>query len=210
METTDRELNGVIIRQRTCDKYFCLNDATILITKWKTENGKGSVLTKPEKYFSLDSTKSFIEIIKMREGVEPHIRSRGRGKLTWIHPHLFLDYLLWGNPHFKYEVYSWIMDNLIKNRIKSGDSWTKMKGVLHEHCKNKAEFSRNIAKLAQRIRELIGFEGENWSEATSAQLEMRDKLHELIADLAETLHDSQRGTSLALKTFKNKLSEVTQ
>ena len=199
MESIDRELCGIIVRQRTKDNYFALKDVIAVGNKWRFENSLEPI--KAERYFALESTKQFIEALKEIKDCEPYIRARGRGE-SWIHPHIMIDILLWVNPQFKIQVYDWLMDYLIQNRIDSGDSYVKMCGSLYAYTTQKAKFQQSIKTLSKNIREHFGV--DTWNNATQEQLKLRDELQTNIADFAKTLNNAYHGLVFACDVYASK------
>lgn len=195
MQTTDRELSGVIVRQRTCDSFFALSDIARVIAKNTPDN---VAIKRVDSYFILNSSKNFIQELDSNCG-KSYIKGRGKNT-SWVHPYIAIDILLWANPKFKIEVYQWLWDYLIENRIKSGDSYSKMCGVLYSVSRDKTNFHKNIQNLAKIIKDTIGV--DDWNQATSEQLELREYAHNMIADLAKTLHDSTKGASLGIQALK--------
>lgn len=200
MESIDRELCGVIVRQRTKDDYFALKDVIAVGNKWRLQQGIYESI-RAERYFALESTKQFISALKEIKDCEPYIRARGRGE-SWIHPHIMIDILLWVNPHFKIQVYDWIVDLLMKTRRDSGDSNIKMRGSMFEYSRRKDLFQRNITILSRNIRNYFGV--DNWNKATQEQLYLRDELQTNIADFAKTLQNAYQGLVFACDVYANK------
>lgn len=200
MESIDRELCGIIVRQRTKDDYFALKDIVAVGNKWRIEQGIYDPI-RPERYFALESTKEFMAALKDTKDCEPYIRARGRGE-SWIHPHIMIDILLWVNPHFKIQVYDWIVDLLMKTRRDSGDSNIKMRGSMFEYARRKDLFQRDIAVLSKNIRNHFGV--TDWNKATQEQLKMRDELQTNIADFAKTLQNSYQGLVFACDVYSSK------
>ena len=200
---------SVVIRQRTKDSYFSLQDISRVVNLIRIAELGNPNVVRIDKYFELDSTKAFINAIKAKKGVEAYIRQRGRGKESWVHPHLFLDILLWANPEFKLEIYDWLFDYLVKYRIDSGDSFNIMKGALHTHSRQKHLFQKAIKGVCQNIKKLIGV--EDWNKASQEQLRRRDELQKMIADLAETTRNSKIAVELGFANYRRKyLGENTQ
>ena len=92
---------------------------------------------------------------------------------------MFLDIALWLDPKMKVEVYQWLLDNLLKFRNDSGDSYNKMCGALFSITKNKGNFNKDIQVVAKLIRTECGV--QYWNTATEQQLQLRDKMHEFIS-----------------------------
>ena len=57
---------------------------------------------------------------------EASVYLKSRGKYsggTWMHPMLFIDFAMWLNPYFKYDVLRFVSDEMIKYRNLAGDSY---------------------------------------------------------------------------------------
>jgi hypothetical protein len=65
------------------------------------------------------------------------------------------------------------MDELLKYRNDSGDSYKKMCGALYERTTDKMRFHKHISELAIKIKTEIGV--EDWNKATEKQLKTRDR-----------------------------------
>lgn len=193
---------SVIIRQRTKDSFFSLQDIKRVATIIRAVELKDNNEIRMERYFALDSTKELMQTIKNKKGVESYIRQRGRGKESWVHPYLFFDILLWANPAFKIEIYDWLFDYLIKYRIDSGDSFNIMKGALFTHSSKKHLFPKAIKMTCNTIKNLIGV--EDWNKASQEQLRRRDELQKMIADLAETTRNSKLALDLGFANYRRK------
>lgn len=154
-----------------------------------------------QQYFRLDSTKAFILALQEKKGCEPYLKGK-KGYTAWLHPHLFLDILLWANPNFKVEIYDWLFDYLIESRINSADSYKNMCGSLWLFCSRKDKFKQNIAKLTQNIKKLMGV--DDWNKASAEQLKRRDDLQMMISDLAETLQNPNEAIRLAFVNYERK------
>lgn len=205
MESQDRLLDGVIIRQRTKDEFFSLRDTEKLINRMRFNmDADAYTALRLERYFDLESTRRFIKKLKEKKNCEVYIAHRGK-KEGWIHPHLFLDIVLWANPDFKVTIYDWLFDYLIQSRVKSGDSYRIMCGVLYEFCSNKKRFKADITNLCKIIKKMILCdEDAEWNKASKEQLKARDDVQMMIADLTATLRDAKQGVRLGLAAYEKR------
>lgn len=55
-----------------------------------------------------------------------YLKTRGKNGGTWMHPILFIDFAMWINPSFKYDVLKFVYDELIKFRNLAGDAYPRM------------------------------------------------------------------------------------
>lgn len=202
MESQDRLLDGVIIRQRTKDEFFAISDVVLLCDRWCYENNKPRF--DINQYFRLEASKKFIEALKKKKNCEVVYKGK-KGNTGWIHPHLFLDLILWINPEFKVTIYDWLFDYLISSRTQSGDSYRIMCGVLYEFCSNKKRFKSDITNLCRIIKKMILCdENAEWNKASKEQLKARDDVQMMIADLTATLRDSKQGVRLGIAAYEQR------
>lgn len=115
------------VNQRTKDGMF---NANSLLRQWNTANESKKEI---KDYFDNKSTQEFIDVLKNDEstigGIVPMIKSRaskGENAGTWMHPYLFIDFAMWINPKFKFEVIKFVYDELIKYRNDAGDNYVSL------------------------------------------------------------------------------------
>ena len=72
----------------------------------------------------------FIETIIRRENLHTpkmvYVKSRasrGDEAGTWMHPLLFIDFAMWINPSFKYDVLKFVYDRMLMYRNEAGDAY---------------------------------------------------------------------------------------
>ena len=195
-----RELFGMEISQDSKRGYFSATDLQRAGNLWRLQNGMDQFSINT--FFNMKSTKEFIARIEHETGETARIASRGRGKHTWIHPYLFIDMALSISPKLKIEVYSWIMDELVKYRNSSGDSYKKMTGALYDNFGNKREFPFFIKDVARKIKTACHV--DDWEHSTEEQLVLRDKIHDNISLLCDVLRDNEKAVNIAiLKAISN-------
>lgn len=122
-----RPMGEFKVVQRTKDAFF---NATELLKQWNQLKG---MRKEVNDYFDLSSTKEFIYTIMKRENYDtgnyPYHKSRankGDNAGTWMHPLLFIDFAMWINPSFKYDVLKFVYDEMIKFRNLAGDAYPRM------------------------------------------------------------------------------------
>ena len=115
------------VNQRTKDGMF---NANSLLKQWNVANDSKKEI---KDYFDNKSTQEFIDVLKNDEstigGIVPMIKSRaskGENAGTWMHPYLFIDFAMWINPKFKFEVIKFVYDELIKYRNDAGDNYVSL------------------------------------------------------------------------------------
>lgn len=199
LETIDRDFNGVIVRQRTQDSFFSLSNVLRVVNNWRDDNNLPSF--NFAGYIKTQNVKEFLAELESKTGKKPYIKAT-KTQGGWVHPFFMLKILIHNNPKFEISVYEWLFDNLIQNRISSGDSYTRMCGVLFRYAVNKDKFTKNIKIVARQIKDICVC--DDWNKATQEQLARRDWLQNMIADLAQTLHDSTQGYKLAIQAYHTK------
>ena len=128
-----RKMGTYDVFQRTSDCYF---DANSLLTQWNRINETPK--REMKKFIDSIKTKEFIEEIKLREAqsqkidmaCEPLIKVKGKntkhGKTpdrVWMSPLLFVDFAMWINPTFKYDVLRFVYDQLVEFRHDAGNNY---------------------------------------------------------------------------------------
>lgn len=195
-----RDLFGFPIRQKSKSEFFCLNDLIDVANKHRLDNGLRTV--NAQQYFNTETSKEFIAELEKKYGVVK-ISSRGRNASTWVHPLLFMDIALWISPDLKVRVYEWFIDNLLKYRNDSGDSFKLMAGAIYENPNfNKSNFSNTIKQVSFKIATACGVDikdPEKWQSATEEQLKLRDKMHEYIALTSSLVTDLDSAIEIGIK-----------
>ena len=90
-----------------------------------------------DNYFQSEKTKEFINTIMARENLHtPKLvyvksrASRGDSAGTWMHPMLFIDFAMWLNPAFKYDVLRFVYDQMIAYRNEAGDAYRELSSAV--------------------------------------------------------------------------------
>ena len=146
-----RKMGEFDVTQRTKDGFF---NATYLLKQW---NSQSKSERKMDNYFNVKGTNEFINTIMERENLHTpksvYVKtraSRGLNAGTWMHPLLFIDFAMWINPNFKYDVLKFVYDELIKFRNDAGTAYIEMCEQI-ARISNKKETADNIKKVAQAI-----------------------------------------------------------
>lgn len=126
--TLTRKMGEFDVLQRTSDGMF---NATELLKQWNKSKGMKKEIGD---YFDNNSSKEFINTIiekeNLNEGNSPYLTTRGKNGGTWMHPLLFIDFAMWINPSFKYDVLKFVYDQLIKYRNDAGDAYIEMSSAV--------------------------------------------------------------------------------
>ena len=117
-----RKMGNFDVSQRTEDGMF---NASTLLEQWNKVNNKKNVAD----FLRLDKTKEFVTEIISREDHNmgnPILSKKGKNGGTWLHPLVFIDFAMWLNPSFKYDVLKFVYDELIKQRHDAGDNYISL------------------------------------------------------------------------------------
>lgn len=192
-----RSTFGEIISQKSKSGFFSATELIAVGNKYRAMNGQK--LVRLESYFKNSANIEFMKELESKYG-KIKTDGRGRGVHTWVHPLLFLDIALWVDPKMKVEVYEWLMDNLLRFRHDSGDSYKKMCGALYNVAKNKTSFNKNVKVVASRIKAECGV--KEWSEASEIQLKLRDRIHEFVSFACDMVKDANMAIDIGIKKAK--------
>ncbi len=126
-----RPMGDFEVTQRTKDGFF---NATELLKQWNKKSGMKKEVTK---FLDLDSTSELIRVIMERENLHTqdsaYVKSRasrGDNAGTWMHPILFIDFAMWINPSFKYDVIKFVYDEMIRYRNEAGDAYRELSSAI--------------------------------------------------------------------------------
>jgi len=197
-QTLTRPMGEFSVLQRTSDRMF---NATELLKQWNASSGQKKVIAH---YFENDATVEFIETIVSKEFGDirksdvansqairnVYIKRRGGiggGGSTWMHPLLFIDFAMWINPSFKYDVLKFVYDQLVEYRNQAGSSYTTMCERIARVSK-KGDVPKNISNIAKAINIVVYGTHEKQMRNKQAEEEsMRElvKLQEMIIELID-------------------------
>jgi len=94
-----RKMDSYEVKQKT--KYGMFN-ATELLKQW---NKKTNQKKEVAKFFELEQTQAFLEVLQTEEELNTHdcgyLRTRGKQGGTWMHPILFIKFAMWINLRFE-------------------------------------------------------------------------------------------------------------
>ena len=161
-----RQMVELSVKQRTKDGFF---NATELLKQWNRVSGMKKEVTK---FLDLGSTSELVKIIMEREDLHTqdstYVKSRasrGDNAGTWMHPVLFIDFAMWINPSFKYDVIKFVYDDMIRYRNLAGDSYKELASAI-----SKIVPKTFIPKAMQKVGEAL-----NWIVFDSHEPLLRNK-----------------------------------
>lgn len=147
-----RPMGEFKVTQRTKDGFFC---ATELLAQWNEKSGMKKEVTK---FFDLQSTSELIKVIMERENLNTqdstYLKTRGKNGGTWMHPILFIDFAMWINPSFKYDVLKFVYDEMIKFRNLAGDAYPRMCTAVCSILP-KEVFKQKVSDLAKSLNIIV-------------------------------------------------------
>lgn len=161
-----RQMGEFSVKQRTKDGFF---NATELLKQWNRVSGMKKEVTK---FLDLGSTSELVKIIMEREDLHTqdstYVKSRasrGDNAGTWMHPVLFIDFAMWINPSFKYDVIKFVYDDMIRYRNLAEDSYKELASAI-----SKIVSKTFIPKDMQKVGEAL-----NWIVFDSHEPLLRNK-----------------------------------
>jgi len=162
-----RKMQDFDVLQRTKDGMF---NATTLLKQW---NKKSGMQKEVSKFFELENTKSFIDVLQNEESLNTqdstYLQTRGRYGATWMHPILFIKFAMWINPRFEYYVIKFVYDQLIQFRHSAGDNYRGLTSAV-------TRFDNvNYSKIAKGLNYIVFDRHEEGLRQTATQ----DQLHQL-------------------------------
>lgn len=177
-QTLTRPMGNFEVFQRTQDGFF---NATALLKQW---NSQSKSERKMDNYFNVKGTNEFVDTIMKRENLHtPKMvylksrASRGINSGTWMHPMLFIDFAMWINPEFKYDVLKFVYDQLIQYRNEAGNAYKDMCAAIASVSKND-EIAKNISKIAKAVNIVVY--GRHIKEARNKMAE-ENSMKELVS-----------------------------
>lgn len=197
-----RPMGEFKVKQRTVDGFF---NATELLKQWNVHNGTRKEL---RHYFENQSANELIETIIERENLNSrksaYLSSRGKNGGTWMHPILFIDFAMWINPSFKYDVIKFVYDEMIKFRNLAGDAYPSMcravRSIMPEPI-----FREKVKDLARSLNIIVY--GKHESEMRNKigdEVKIRE-MYELEKQIAQWINIGLVGNYRQLKAALNKL-----
>lgn len=181
-----RKMGDFDVLQRTSDGMF---NATELLKQWNKSKGMKKEIGD---YFDNNSSKEFINTIIQKEnlnkGNSPYLTTRGKNGGTWMHPLLFIDFAMWTNPSFKYDVLKFVYDQLIKYRNDAGDAYNEMasaiKKIVQPHFVSDA--IRNVAKAINYV--VYGNHEKGMRNKVGEEVQTRE-LYEVERDISKLINN---------------------
>lgn len=80
--------------------------------------------------------------------------SRGNGAGTWMHPLLFIDFAMWINPSFKYDVLKFVYDKMLVYRNEAGEAYKQLASAVKKIV-TPSEMQKYMQTIAKGINFII-------------------------------------------------------
>lgn len=184
-----RKLGEFNVTQRTKDGFF---NATELLKQW---NCKSISERKMENYFNSEKSKEFISTIMERENLHTpkmvYVKSRasrGDNSGTWMHPMLFIDFAMWINPSFKYDVLKFVYDEMIKYRNEAGDAYNKLGSAVSKIVR-KDFMPQAMQKVGEALNWIVFNEHERNIRNQYGEEKKQRELYELERKVADLINE---------------------
>lgn len=197
-----RPMGEFRVVQRTKDGFF---NATELLKQWNVSNNSKKEL---KHYLENQSANELINTIVERENLNSrnsaYLGSRGKNGGTWMHPILFIDFAMWINPSFKYDVIKFVYDEMIKFRNLAGDAYPSMcravRSIMPEPI-----FRKKVKDLARSLNIIVyGKHESEMRNKVGDEAKIRE-MYELERQIAQWVNIGLVGNYNQLKAALNKL-----
>ena len=197
-----RPMGEFRVVQRTKDGFF---NATELLKQWNVSNNSKKEL---KHYFENQSANELINTIVERENLNSrnsaYLGSRGKNGGTWMHPILFIDFAMWINPSFKYDVIKFVYDEMIKFRNLAGDAYPSMcravRSIMPEPI-----FREKVKDLARSLNIIVYGRHESEMRNKIGDESKIREMYELEKQIAQWINIGLVGNYKQLKVALNKL-----
>lgn len=197
-----RSMGEFKVVQRTKDGFF---NATELLKQWNVSNNSKKEL---KHYFENQSANELINTIVERENLNSrnsaYLSSRGKNGGTWMHPILFIDFAMWINPSFKYDVIKFVYDEMIKFRNLAGDAYPSMcravRSIMPEPI-----FREKVKDLARSLNIIVYGRHESEMRNKIGDESKIREMYELEKQIAQWINIGLVGNYKQLKAALNKL-----
>lgn len=197
-----RPMGEFKVVQRTKDGFF---NATELLKQWNVSNNSKKEL---KHYFENQSANELINTIVERENLNSrnsaYLSSRGKNGGTWMHPILFIDFAMWINPSFKYDVIKFVYDEMIKFRDLAGDAYPSMcravRSIMLEPI-----FREKVKDLARSLNIIVYGRHESEMRNKIGDESKIREMYELEKQIAQWINIGLVGNYKQLKAALNKL-----
>lgn len=189
LQSQDRELFGVRIRQQTQGSFLSLTDLEEAYTQARVKNGWADknitriLNDNTEVLYYLLEKQGFIKVPMCtfmedieNQGFAKHMKSLGVYKTTgarhtksvWVNPYIFVMVAMELNPIFKAQVIDWLTDSLIINRIEAGSFYRDLSKAINTMP------NPDYVKIAKGLNWIVFNKHETGLRNTATQKELAE------------------------------------
>ena len=188
----ERKIGDLPVFQRTKDGMF---NATAFLNAWNANlNMENSTYLKKQlaEFVRNKSTEEYIETIMKKENKERKaviLSSRGRRNGgTWMHPMLFIDFAMWLNPEFKYEVIKFVQDKMLEYRDKAGEYYKELSSAVNTISLD-MDIKEKMRSVASALNWIVFNQNERELRNRRATEEEQHNLFELEHHISMLIND---------------------
>lgn len=200
-----RPLANFTVEQRTKDGMF---NATDLLKQWNAQPDVAQ--RKLDNYFASSKTSEFINTIIEREKLDTpkmvYVKSKARvdnGGGTWMHPLLFIDFAMWINPSFKYDVLKFVYDRMLSYRNEAGEAYKTLASAVGKIVP-KNSMRKYMETIAKGINYIIVGKHEHLVRNEYGTEEKQKEYFELEKQVAMLIDDGFLKTGDEVVTYLRK------
>lgn len=207
-----RKMGEFDVYQRTSDGMF---SATTLMNQWNCGNGQKKNINH---FFENSATKEFVDTITKRESdirnsespsfkafIKTKCKTNSDGSKipgeVWMCPLLFIDFAMWINPSFKYDVLKFVYDQLIKYRNDAGDAYKDMSAQIHGISPDGVPFKDIIKGVSRAINIVVYGRHESMIRNKIGDENKARELFEIERDVAKMIKRGFIKTLVELRQF---------
>ena len=159
-------------------------------------------------YLFNNSTKDFIQTIIDKENLtsENDVCKTARGKYggTWMHPMLFIDFAMWLNPSFKYDVIRFVYDKMILYRTNACDAYKELSSAVASIV-DKSFISQAMQRVSKGMNYIVFDEHQIGARNLYGSEEKQEELWLLEKKVADLINEGFITTFDGLIAYLRKL-----
>lgn len=159
-------------------------------------------------YLFNNSTKDYIQTIIIKENLtsEQDVCKTARGKYggTWMHPMLFIDFAMWLNPSFKYDVIRFVYDKMILYRTNACDAYKELSSAVASIV-DKSFIQQAMQRVSKGLNYIVFDEHQLGARNLYGSEEKQEELWLLEKKVADLINEGFITTFDGLITYLRKL-----
>lgn len=159
-------------------------------------------------YLFNNSTKNYIQTIIIKENLiseqDVYKTSRGKHGGTWMHPMLFIDFAMWLNPSFKYDVIRFVYDKMILYRTNACDAYKELSSAVASIV-DKSFIQQAMQRVSKGLNYVVFNEHQLGARNLYGSEEKQEELWLLEKKVADLINEGFITTFEGLITYLRKL-----